>query len=327
MTVLGVCGVVGVTRLENALVLFLFKLGLVWLGLIFYLFVFLLVYEFVKRFLTTNTKYAGISVIVLSFITVLVGAWNARDYKVRRIDIPIDGLTQEVTLFHVPDIHLGPFRGKSSLQQIVSDIERLNPDLVLINGDLIDGREGMKPNTLKLLAQVKKPMYFTGGNHDAYVGIEKVRELITQYGVRVLNNEIVETHGIQLVGLDYMNADSDVYDVHASERKETIKSVMPILGIDPEVPSVIMHHSPAGIEYMHEAGADLVLSGHTHGGQIFPATLIAKIQFPYLKGLYRYESTVVYVTQGIGTFGPPIRIGTEGEATLIKLIRTAEKGD
>ena len=77
-------------------------------------------------------------------------------------------------------------------------------------------------------------------------------------------------------------------------------------------------------KYMNEAGADLVLSGHTHAGQFFPATLVGYIQFPFLKGLYRHNNTLVYVNRGIGTFGPPMRIGTKGEAALIRLVPKKE---
>jgi predicted MPP superfamily phosphohydrolase len=267
-------------------------------------------------------KNAGIAIILLSILMVIYGIWNARDHKVYHIDIPVNDLAKEVRIFHVPDIHLWPFRGKKSFQKIIANIEQLKPDFILLNGDLVDGQEGLDQDTLELLQQVKYPMYFTSGNHDTYVDLQKVKDLLTQYGVKVLNNEIINTHGIQLIGLDYMNADDDVYDAHASSRKETIKSVLQNLKINPKIPSVIVHHSPAGIKYMNEAGADLVLSGHTHAGQIFPATLIAKIQFPYLKGLYKYKDTFVYVSQGVGTFGPPMRIGTEGEATLVRLVHS-----
>ena len=181
------------------------------------------------------------------------------------------------------------------------------------------GREEIKIFN-ELLKQVKYPMYFTSGNHDSYVDVERVKSLLSEYGVRVLDNELIHTKGIQLIGLDYMNADDEVFDAHASSRKETIKSVLPELKIDPGIPLVIVHHSPVGIKYMNQAGADLVLSGHTHGGQIFPASLIAKMQFKYLKGLYEYKDTLVHVSQGIGTFGPPMRVGTKGEAILVRLI-------
>lgn len=307
---------------EAGIFLSLFKLLNFWIGLVIYLFLFLICYEFIQRFIKVDKKKVGVGIIGLSLTVMTYGIWNARDYEVTHVEIPIENLSEKVRIFHIPDIHLGPFRGKELLQKLIDDIKRLEPDLVLINGDLVDNAVALNPDTLKLLRDVKRPVYFTSGNHDNNVDIQYLKALLTQYRVRVLNNEIVNIRGIQLVGLDYMNADDNVYDAHASTRSETIKSVLPALDIDPGIPSVIVHHSAVGIKYMLEAGADLVLSGHTHAGQFFPITLIARIQFPYLKGLYTNKNTKIYVNQGIGTFGPPIRIGTKGEAALITLVRS-----
>ena len=134
---------------------------------------------------------------------------------------------------------------------------------------------------------------------------------------------MLNIHGIQLVGLDYMKPDNSSYDPHASGREETIKSIVPTLSLFPDTPSVFVHHSPVGVEYMKEAGADLVLAGHTHAGQMFPATLLATLQFDYVKGLYKEGETRIYVSQGVGTYGPPMRVGSEGEATLIRLVPNA----
>ena len=320
VTILGIWGIMSAARVSNVLVLNLFRVSIVWLGLAFYLFLFLLIYELVRLVVGINKKQAGWVVIILSVIFVAYGTWNARDYKVYDVEIPVKGLVEEVTIFHAPDIHLGPFRGKKALQRIVEDINRLSPDFVLLNGDLVDGMDGLTPDTLSLLNQIRHSVYFTGGNHDEYVNLEQLEKLLIENGVAVLKNDVIRRNGIQLVGLNYMNADDQVYDAHASSRTETIKSVLPGLAIDSELPTVVVHHSPVGIEYMNQVGAVLVLSGHTHAGQFFPATLIALIQFPYLKGKYHYKDTTVYVSQGIGTFGPPMRVGTEGEATLVKLV-------
>ncbi len=320
LTVLGTAGIMAAARVTNPLLLNLFKITIIWLGVVFYLFFLLLVYEILKFFVVVDRKHAGIGIIVIALLVSIYGIRNARSYEVHEVDIPMDGLLHEVRIFHVPDIHLGPFRGKETLQKIVGDIERLKPDFVAVNGDLVDGMDGLDHEILGLFKSVSPDVVFTGGNHDEYVNLQRLEQILGENGVKVLNNEIIRRFGIQLVGLAYMNADDKVYDAHASSRTETIASVLPELQIDPDIPSIALHHSPVGIRYMNEAGIDLVLSGHTHAGQFFPATLIASFQFEYLKGLYEYKDTLVYVSQGIGTFGPPMRIGTEGEATLVRLI-------
>ena len=307
-------------HVANPLLLALLKFSLIALGFAFYLFLFLLAYELLNRVIALPRKAAGIAVIALSMLVTGYGLIHARQHHVVTLDIPLAGLQEEVRIFHAPDVHMGPFRGPRILQAVIDDIERTQPDVVLFNGDLVDGLEGLEPGSLELLQQVTQPMYFTGGNHDIYVGIKEIKRRLRDIGVRVLENEIITTHGIQLIGLDYMNADDQVVDAHASPNAETIKSTLPELAIDQALPTVVVHHSPVGVSYMNDAGADLVLAGHTHAGQFFPATLFAKLQFPYLKGMYHYDDTRVYVSEGVGTFGPPIRVGTQAEVTLIRLI-------
>lgn len=187
-----------------------------------------------------------------------------------------------------------------------------------MNGDLVDGQEGLKPELYEKFKPLSVPIYFTGGNHEDSVGLKEVEQQLRENGVIVLNNEIVTMKGIQLLGLNYMNADEDAYDPHDSGNSETIKSTLEKLKQDK--PIVIAHHSPVGVKYMQAAGADIVLAGHTHAGQLFPAAIVAPFMFEYLKGLYDLGGTKVYVSEGMGTFGPPLRVLTESENTLIKLV-------
>ena len=162
------------------------------------------------------------------------------------------------------------------------------------------------------------PVYFCTGNHEHYVDMEKALDIIAGHGVRILHNEVVQTNGFQLVGLDYMNADENTFDMHAVN-KLTIKEELPKILLDQNLPVVLMHHSPVGLDYVVKAGVDLMLSGHTHAGQMFPATLINNYIFPLNKGLHRKGGTTFFVSQGAGTYGPRIRLGSNNEINLIRL--------
>ena len=116
-----------------------------------------------------------------------------------------------------------------------------------------------------------------------------------------------------------MRADSLASDMHAGGGHETIKTVLPRIQTDPGKPTILLHHSPDGIQYAHEKGVDLYLSGHTHAGQLFPINYIAGLLFKYKKGLHDYKGTRIFVSQGTGTFGPPMRLGTIAEIALITL--------
>lgn len=172
---------------------------------------------------------------------------------------------------------------------------------------------------MSALANIEAPAYFTTGNHESYVNRSRALEIIASHNVRILHNQLVETHGLQLIGLDYMNADENAFDMHAVN-KNTIKEELPKIKIASDKPAVLMHHSPVGLDYVSQHGIALMLSGHTHAGQIFPNTLLTPLIFPLNKGLYLHNGTQFFVSQGAGTFGPRMRLGTSNEITLIRLV-------
>ncbi len=126
--------------------------------------------------------------------------------------------------------------------------------------------------------------------------------------------------GLQIVGLDYMIPDKNTYDIHEINNENTIESALPAVGIDRSRTTILLHHNPVGAKYAADNGVNLYLAGHTHAGQLFPATIVAAMMFEYNKGLYKYDDNMqIYVSQGTGTFGPPMRLGTDSELTIINL--------
>jgi len=158
------------------------------------------------------------------------------------------------------------------------------------------------------------------GNHEKTVDFPRALEMIVGTGVRVLRNEVVETHGVQLVGLDYMNADENAFDMHPSEETRTIRSVLPTLPLKRDLPTILMHHSPVGMRYVEATGIDLAISGHTHGGQIAPFTWIADLLFPFNRGLHHKGNTQIYVSEGAGTYMIRARLGSANEINLLRLV-------
>jgi len=262
---------------------------------------------------------SGIGVLALAFVVTAVGAVLGHSFVVKETVISLPRLGKEITVMQISDVHIGHHRGRAYLEQIVAETNRRKPDLVIITGDLIDAGVALEPGVLEPLSGFAAPAYFVGGNHENYVDADRVFGLLAQYGVRVLRAEIVETHGLQLVGLDYMKADEDTFDMHPSNDPRTIKSVLASLPLNKDIPSLLLHHSPVGVEYAAAAGIDLMLSGHTHGGQVFPATLIAALAFPFNRGLHKTDKTAVFVTPGAGTFMARVRLGTSNEISLLRL--------
>ena len=247
-----------------------------------------------------------------------IGFWQAGSFMVTEVEIPIDRLKRDVTLMHISDIHIGHQRGRNYLERIVSETNRRKPDFTLINGDLVDSAIALEPGALEPLARFEAPVYFTTGNHESYVDTARALAIIASHGIRVLHNEVIETHGLRLVGLDYMNADENTFDMH-SVNKLTIKEELAKIPIGEDKPVILMHHSPVGLKYVSARGIALMLSGHTHAGQMFPATIATQWLFPLNRGLHFRDGTFFFVSQGAGTFGPRMRIGSSNEINLVRL--------
>lgn len=263
--------------------------------------------------------WSFVAALFLALVSTGAGALWASTLTVRETEILLPRLEREVTVMQISDVHLGHHRGRAYLERIVGETNRRRPDIVLITGDLIDSRAALAPGVLQPLSGLAAPAYFVGGNHEKYVDEQRTFDLIARQRVRVLHNEAVETHGLQLVGLDYMNADEDAFDMHPSNDKRTIRSVLSGLLLRSALPSVLVHHSPRGARYVAAKGIDLMISGHTHAGQVFPATLFAGLLFPFNRGLHHEGKTAVFVSQGAGTFITRVRLGTSNEINLLRL--------
>lgn len=170
-----------------------------------------------------------------------------------------------------------------------------------------------KPGILDSLKDLQAAAYYVIGNHEIDVDADRATALIASLGVRVLHNEQVQTHGLNLLGLDYMKADEETFDMHPSTKMETIRSTLESMHLPSAIPTVVV------LQYVEKVGAALMLAGHTHGGQMFPGTAFASLTFPHNKGLYRHGRTQVFVTLGAGTFLQKSRIGTGNEIDLITL--------
>lgn len=262
---------------------------------------------------------------ILSFgvfaIVMIYGIFTAYHIKVKEVTIPIEGLTKEIRAIHVTDIHLGSYRGKNYLEKIVDKAIELNPDVIFNTGDLFDNINHFHAGTdvLDPFRKLTVPHYFINGNHDQYVGANRVFKLVKESGAITLQNEIADLGELQIVGLNNMAKDSISFDLHTPPGSETIKNVFERLEIDENRPTIVLHHRPDGVEYMQQKGADLLISGHTHGGQLFPFTIVTKFMFQYNKGLYNYENMAVYVSEGVGTIFFPFRLGTHSDITLVTL--------
>lgn len=278
-----------------------------WLGFVFIMFILILLFKFVNLFITLPGLQSGVALIIIGLLLSIFGFVNTRIIAVDNIDIYTDKVDSEKRIVQISDMHIGPVNGKNFMKNIVYMTNKLNPDYVFLTGDLLDGRYKYNKADFNVLKEITGKKYFVTGNHETYAGMDYSMHLIDDLGLRVLRNESVIDDELQIIGVD----DSD-------DRKQVLKTIGNI-ELDDDKYKILLYHRPVG--YRDVSGkVDLMLSGHTHAGQIFPFSILAWLENKYTNGMFYENGTVLYVSSGVGTWGPPMRIGSRSEIVLIRLL-------
>jgi predicted MPP superfamily phosphohydrolase len=250
--------------------------------------------------------------------TALYGVLNAAWPRVVRITVALPNLPSQWrgrTAALVSDLHLGHVRNGRFVRRVVNKLLMLQSDIVFVAGDLYDGVAGdfeklARPwNDLVSSPQAAAlGVYYIAGNHEEFYRNAEYLPPLLRAGIHVLNNEKVEVDGLQVIGVHYRDA------VNPDQYRSTLRGMQ----LDRERASVLLLHAPVRLPISEEEGISFQLSGHTHGGQIFPWTMIAKrVWRKFNHGLQRFGALQVYTTYGTGTWGPPLRLGTRPEIVLI----------
>jgi predicted phosphodiesterase len=185
--------------------------GYLFAGYVFLTLAFVLLQVIEKAWHIPKARVGTAALLLAAGATVVGGMW-ANGFSVVETEITLPGLERDLVAMQLSDIHLGHHRGRTYLEKIVDETNLRKPDIVLMTGDLIDSEAAFVPGELEPLARFSAPVYYVGGNHEKYVDAERAFAAVKKYGVNVLRNQVVEAHGLQLVGLDYMNADEDTFD-------------------------------------------------------------------------------------------------------------------
>lgn len=264
----------------------------------------------------------GLATYFMAVGITLYACYVAKNPTIRNVPVTIEKVEQPLRIAQLTDLHIGHFRGYEWLDDVVEKVNAEHPDMVVITGDIFESHYNFSEQTVLPLQKLQMPVLFVEGNHDIYVNQLKTKSLLRDIGVRVLENEKIDILGVQVIGLNYMRADSASHDaMHVAKGDVTIENVLPTFGIDTTRPSILLHHNPKGVGYASANGVDLYLAGHTHGGQFFPVTLINHFIFNYNNGLYRFGNTQVYTSPGLGTTAIPLRFGTHPEITIIDITK------
>jgi len=250
----------------------------------------------------------------LATLACLYGLLNARWIRIRRIPVKLPHLPASWRgrkALVLSDLHLGNINGRAFSRRIVSMVHRLAPDIVFIPGDLFDGTKADLDRLIEPFRQLSPPfgIYFVTGNHEEFGRAEPYIEAVTRAGIRVLANEQVVADGLVIAGIPHRDS---TYPIR-------VRAALEALRLDPAQASILLNHEPTRLPIAEQAGLGLQLSGHTHGGQIFPFTWLTRRVFgKFTHGLHRFGALQVYTSTGAGTWGPPMRVGTHSEIALLQ---------
>lgn len=236
----------------------------------------------------------------------------------RRLPAALSGFR----IAQITDVHIGPTLGRSFMATIVARVNALEPDIIVITGDLVDGSvESLREHTAPLAdLKARHGVFFVTGNHEYYSGVDDWIAELTRLGVRVLRNERV-TVGTDEASFDLAGVDD--WSTRGRKGEHRADLARALAGRDPTRELVLLAHQPKQILEAATMGVGLQLSGHTHGGQIFPWGWMVKLDQPYVAGLSQHGDAQIYVSCGTGFWGPPMRVGAPAEITLIELEPTS----
>lgn len=267
----------------------------------------LLFFEVLVLVGTVAPGTAALSVISIGILCGVVGLIVAIVPVVKKIEFSSPRLVKPVRFVQITDVHIGS-RSQSFLEKVVRKINQLEPDFVCITGDFVDAT-GVSETELQSLKSITGPVYFSIGNHEKYEDLDEILQRMFNLGVKSLRNDQVRFRDdIQIIGIDDMD--------DAMQVKRQLQHIE----ISDEAFVVLMYHRPRGLEAAADAGIDLMLSGHTHNGQIFPFNFVVSSVFDKVKGMYKNGNSRLYVSQGTGTWGPVMRFGTQSEITLFEIV-------
>ena len=299
-----------ITLLRDVLLLVLWIAGLAWP----------LPFEDIRTVTAAAVPLLGIAI-------TLLGYWNARRTAgVVTVNVPLANLPaplQGFTIVQISDIHVGPTIRERYVEGIVEAVNRLNPDLVAITGDLVDGSVpelGAQVAPLQRLVS-RHGSYFVTGNHEYYSGVRPWMAELGRLGITVLHNQhvVIERAGAVLVLAGVTDFSGGHFDeAHRSDPKAALAGAPVNAAV-----KVLLAHQPRSAAAAAQAGFDLQLSGHTHGGQFLPWNFFVRFQQPFTAGLHRLGKLWVYVSRGTGYWGPPKRFGAPSEITQVRLTAAA----
>lgn len=288
---------------DNIITKIIFAIGAGWVGIAWILFSILIVYEVVRLFIKIQPSVAGVAILIIVGILTIYSMINTQFVRVKKLVIP--GNTNS-DIVQITDVHLGSTSQKF-LQKIIDKTNTLEPNVIVITGDLVDEYNENVRKALQRLRAFKAKVFFVMGNHEMYAGAQNVADVLAEANVTVLRNQLADCNEIQIIGID---ENTDLRDINfVIQRLNRNKSKFCIL----------LTHRPISPKVLADNQIEFGLAGHFHGGQIYPFNYVVQYLYKYISGLYKEGNSSIYVSTGTGTWGPRMRLGSRSEIVHIKI--------
>lgn len=309
-------------RFQNALTSPLALASSLWLGLLNFLFVsawLAWAVDFILRITLPGATHLTVrpwlasTLVLASVIVSICGIVNARVLRIHRATVRLERLPESWrgrTALVISDVHLGYIHGAHFARRVAGIAQKLKPDVMFVPGDLFDGVDVDPAVVAAPLFAIKPPLgtFFAAGNHEEFGNAKVYCDGLRRGGWRVLENECVTVDGLRIAGVPY----------HTSTHPMGLRQFLQGLHLNNGEASILLQHVPNRLPIVEQAGVSLMLCGHTHGGQVFPFSWVTRRAFgKFTHGLQEFGALQVFTSSGIGTWGPPMRVGTAPEAVLL----------
>jgi uncharacterized protein len=310
---------------DNRKTRYAYYLSSIWLGILYYLtisFAAIWVIAFVAEWagLYVSLPFLGTLGIAFTAVVSTYGLYNARIIRMTRVDVDIRDLPDSwdgKRIAHISDVHVGHILRSSFVRRIVKRVNAEKVEMLCITGDLFDGMDGRLEHLLDPLQDIQTThgIYYADGNHETYLGVDRAFRALGHTPTHILRDEIVTIDGLDIIGIDYPET---------GVKKDIAKAITELDGYKKENPSILLYHTPYQIDAISKTGVNLELCGHTHRGQLWPNSWITHFIFRgHDYGLSRIGDYSLYTSSGVGTWWPPMRVGTKSEIAIITLHKKA----
>ena len=291
--------------ISNFLYSIMYIICFTYIGYFIYVFLFCFLYKLITKFKNLTPIYAKIFVLIIPLIITIFSLINAQITEFEEVTLIYPGYKSSIKIMHISDMHLGAIYQKGSVENLVKIINEKNPDVVVITGDLSDGSLKFETEWLEPFNEIKENinvLYVTGNHENLYGKDEIIKEITKIKKIKYIGDieEIINIKDVAFIGIDYEYKDI----------KTKAKSIIDKYDVlNQKIPIVLLYHVPnVSLKVLNEIGIFLMISGHTHGGQVFPFHILVLLTNKYFCGLYNYNnSNYVFVSTGYGTALVPMR--------------------